>query len=155
MSLNNDSIYAQKGFTLSRTKFENIKNPSKLHFIAARYNLDNGIQLLKWIVESPLCDQGTAKLIFWKVGPSYYTQFNKDTVNKFDEGVYNLLRTIIRNFENGFYKKGNCAYNPSDYNDANYINPNAQWSIPAVLKLPTKRLNSPKIGNRIRYQLIN
>ncbi len=35
------------------------------YYLASIYNWDDGVIVLKWIIESPICDKGTAMKIFW------------------------------------------------------------------------------------------
>ncbi|MEM7297691.1 MAG: DUF4274 domain-containing protein [Bacteroidota bacterium] len=127
--------------------FNQITNPAELHFIADLYNWDDGTEVLEWIVDSDLCDEGTAKLIFWRAEPQDFTSCESVVdVGFMGEDVYKLLRKIIRNFEDGIYKKATIAYDPAMDVDLNYKNPKEKWAIPEYLKQPTKGQSIVLVG---------
>lgn len=39
-------------------------NSTDQYFLAENYNWDDGVEVLSWIINSPICDKGTAILIF-------------------------------------------------------------------------------------------
>lgn len=98
--------------------------------------------MLRWIIDSPHCDRGTAALIFWRSQPEYYTQFTNDAEATWAADVYALLRRIILNWENGKYGHEQISYDPKTDQGAprniNERNPQEKWPIPDYLKLPTK-----------------
>ncbi len=47
-------------------------NSTDQYYLAQHYNWDDGIEVLKWIIESRKCDKGTASLIFWASEPDWY-----------------------------------------------------------------------------------
>lgn len=40
--------------------------------VAVDWNCDNGLKPLRWIIEQPECDKGTALLIYWVSDPNYF-----------------------------------------------------------------------------------
>jgi len=143
--LDNFNEYSFEGHIPDKSIFDRIDNPAELHFIAKNYNWDDGILVLNWIINNAICDKATAKFIFWTAAPDYYTQFEKASDNEYDDGVFGLLKTIIKNFENGFYIKEEFSFNPNNYGDVDYLNPKAKWVIPKFLK-------TPAIGQDIEYK---
>jgi hypothetical protein len=98
--------------------FNKITTPEELHYIAENHNWDNGITLLEWIVESQLCSEATALMIFWRAQPYDYLKYN---LNKklpkddyVDTDIFNLIKTIMEKYKNGFYKKTSIKYNPKE-----------------------------------------
>jgi len=119
--------------------FDSITEPAELHYIAEIYNWDDGPELLTWIINSPICDIGTAKLIFWRAQPDDYTYYSSEEESS--DGVFTLLQTIISNFEKGFYKSEKILYNPHEDSgapDLSNENPNPKWKIPDYLKTKGK-----------------
>lgn len=117
--------------------FDSITNPVELHLIVANYNWDDGVDVLTWIAESPICDKATAAMIFWHSQPSYYTQFDNAEEADWGGDVYTLLRKIINNFESGFYKTTLIYYDPQADPTAEGVDetyPNPKWLIPDYLK---------------------
>ena len=122
----------------SRELFLTITSPTELHFIADWYNWDDGIQVLEWIIDSELCDEGTAKLIFWRAQPQDYTAYEKVEEVTYGKEVFLLIKKIIDKFYTGFYTRALIAYDPSIDADLQYSNPKSKWAIPTQLKEPTK-----------------
>ena len=121
--------------------FNEINNPEELYCLAHFHNWDDGTELLNLIVQSEYCDEGTAKMIFWRAQPDYYQAFSTAEEAEYDADVYKLLRLILKNFENGMYSKKELHFNPktddgspSDLSDAE----NAKWKIPKMLREETK-----------------
>ncbi len=121
--------------TPDKKLFDSITEPAELHYIADKYNWDDGPEVLAWIINNPICDIGTAKLIFWRAQPDDYTSYSSEEESS--DGVYTLLQNIITNFEKGFYKNEKILYDPLGDDgapDINNENPNPKWKIPDYLK---------------------
>ena len=122
-----------------RKSFEKIEKPAQLHYLADIYNWDDEIDVLDWIISSPVCDKGTALLIFWRAEPDYYTKFENEDEAGTDKEIYLLLRKIITNWQSGFYKKERFRFDPiAEEYDVDYRYPNEKWQIPDEMKKPTK-----------------
>lgn len=122
-----------------RAVFETITNPVEYHLIAANYNWDDGSQVLRWIVTSPLCERATAQLIFWRAQPAFYTRFTSAEEADYEAEVYTLLRTIMQQWEAGTYSSTLIAYDPRTdpmAEDITYHDPQEKWAIPSYLKQP-------------------
>lgn len=120
--------------------FDTLDNPLEYHYIADIYNWDDGVEVLSWIINNPLCDTGTAKMIFWRAQPSYYTQFLTKEEADFDREVFELIKTIIEKIQTGFYRRQNIAYNPIKdpaAEETDYEDPEAKWKIPDFMKEPS------------------
>lgn len=55
--------------TIEFSRWLHAATPDQWHQSAQSWNWDNGTYRLKWIVEQPTCDLGTALLIFWGSDP--------------------------------------------------------------------------------------
>jgi hypothetical protein len=131
--------FSFEGRQPDRAVFDTIVNPVEYHLIAGNYNWDDGAQVLTWIIESPLCDKGTALLIFWRAQPDFYTQFSSVEEADYEAEVYRLVRAIMGKWEAGFYQTSLIAYDPTGDPMAADIasrHPKEKWSIPAYLKQP-------------------
>lgn len=92
-----------------------LNTPEKLHEFAARYNWDDGLEVPRWIVNHPLCDRGTALMMYWLAGPRYYCQYaTRDDVphSGWNLQHYDLLREIEEKYLNGFYQHQTILFNP-------------------------------------------
>ena len=118
--------------------YDSIHNPLELHFIADMYNWDDGTEVLSWIVNDKLCDEGTAKLIFWRAEPHDFTECETtEDAEYMGKDVFLLLKNILDNFKRGFYKQSKIPYTPADDVDIEYISTKAKWIIPKYLQEPT------------------
>jgi hypothetical protein len=99
-----------------REIFNILTTSEELHHIAENHNWDNGITVLEWIVESTLCGEATALMIFWMAQPNDYVKynFNENSIKYVDMDIFNLIKTIMKNYVKGFYKKTSIKYNPKD-----------------------------------------
>lgn len=116
-------------------------NSSDQYYLAQNYNWDNGVQVLRWIIESPKCDKGTASLIFWTSEPDFYFKYTEATIPNYEKGIFLLLQLITEKFNKNEFKKSNLKFDPTvkvskiDWNE-NY----AYWDIPKEIKISTKGL---------------
>jgi hypothetical protein len=97
--------------------FNKLTSSEELHYIAENHNWDSGITVLEWIVKNKLCSEATALMIFWGAQPNDYLKYNlnsKSLKNYDDMDIFNLIRTVMKNYKNGFYKKCLIKYNPKD-----------------------------------------
>jgi hypothetical protein len=120
--------------------FETINDPLEYHYIASIYNWDDGVEVLSSIVNNPICDKGTAKMIFWRSQPSYYTRFLTEEEAGYDSDIFSLVKSIVDNFQNGFYSNQNIYYNPiedSAAEETDYIDQKAKWQIPEFMREPS------------------
>jgi hypothetical protein len=46
-----------------------VESPVELHYFAMNYNWDDGEDALRAVLEHPLCDMGTASMIYWLAQP--------------------------------------------------------------------------------------
>ncbi|MEM7656415.1 MAG: DUF4274 domain-containing protein [Bacteroidota bacterium] len=132
-----------------RNLFESITDPAELHFIADIYNWDDGTTVLEWIVDSPLCEPATAKMIFWRSQPDYYTTIEKEEEAGWALDVYQLLKKILKHFQEDRYQAGNIGYDPKQDTcapeDLDYRDPAETWTIPDWMKTPIP-------GAQVRYE---
>jgi hypothetical protein len=96
--------------------FDKLTTPEELHYIANNHNWDNGITVLEWIVKSKLCSEATALMIFWRAQPYDYTEYNYEAkvIKNGDIKIFYLIKTIMENYKNGFYKKTKIKYDPKE-----------------------------------------
>jgi len=115
--------------------FKKLNSSAQLHYLADLYNWDEEKNVLEWIVDSPLCDYGTALLIFWRAQPDFYTQFANEAEAGYEKDTYNLLQRILGNYRNGKYRKAGIKYLPlEDGQDIENNYPDQKWKIPEEFK---------------------
>ena len=116
---------------LSREAFDQLQTPQELAYLAEQHNWDNGVQLMLWIAQSPLCSQATAAEIFWLSQPQEYQQYKlasrlRPTAR---QQVCALIQVVMQRY-------------PQDYATADdlHFDPAPMWQnqlvIPAALYKP-------------------
>lgn len=122
-------------------------NSTDQYYLAENYNWDDGVEILKWIIESKKCDKGTASLIFWKSEPDYYFQKSESEISDYEKDTFLLLKRIVEKFSNNEFKKSNLKYNPTEREKrVNWSKQNSEWNIPEELKKATKGFSIMSIG---------
>ncbi len=137
--------------------FETLTCSEELHQLAKKYNWDDGVQVMEWIIESPLCDKGTALLIYWHLDVGYYQKYScQDEANKIRRGEvlvnysYRLLMNIQGKFLANHYRQEKIKFDPCNYLGSNLIKERApdeedpvKWDIPDAMKKATEGEDFP------------
>ncbi|WP_114521111.1 DUF4274 domain-containing protein [Altererythrobacter sp. ZODW24] len=86
------------------------KSPKFYHIVAGRWNWDEGIEVLDWIISQKDCDSGTAQMVFWMGEPYFYSEDSRKEDGSFgvNEKAYQFLLKIVRLWNDGHYS--NWAY---------------------------------------------
>lgn len=83
------------------------------HYLADIVNWDIHVALLQRIAENKQCSEATALMIFWRAQPEEYTVYKWDAKRiAGDPEIFQLIKTIITNFENHFYQRSHLSYDP-------------------------------------------
>lgn len=99
----------------SREFFTSVADPEELHVFAALYNWDGGVEDLHRVVRHPLCDLGTALLVYWRGQPDFYLQYaDRAAVPDHAKEDYDLLREIEQRVEAGLYRTASQPFDPAD-----------------------------------------
>lgn len=126
-----------------RKDFSNIKtivsNSKDLDQMVDHYNYDQGNEFLGWVINHPNCDKGTALKLYWRLGASWYTQYeNESQVPSHAEEGYKLIKKVERLYMADYFKKCYVAYEPEkDYIEP-YANVMVKERIPSMMFLPVK-----------------
>ena len=122
-------------------------NSTDQYYLAENYNWDDGVEILKWIIDSEKCDKGTASLIFWTSEPDYYFEKSESEIPDYEKDTFLLLKKIVEKFNKKEFKKSNLKYNPINReNRIDWTKQNSEWKIPEELKKPTKGFIIISIG---------
>lgn len=89
-------------------------NAVEQYYLAESHNWDNLQNVLDWIIDSPICDKGTASMIFWLAQPDWYLSQPVEEIPDYEMPVYHLLQKIIRKFEQNEFKTEVLEFDPSD-----------------------------------------
>jgi len=131
-------------------KYLEKSEPPDWHQVAWNWNWDNRIEPLRWIIENPKCDKGTALLIYWYGNPGWYTKYdNKDQVSVYEMDNYLLVKDIEEKYLSGYYKNENIYFDPKDDEGDDWtrdIQEEALTKIPSEMTKPVNGEKLEKIG---------
>ncbi|MDV3752135.1 DUF4274 domain-containing protein [Elizabethkingia anophelis] len=102
---------------LDESIFRELKTTEELHYLATHHNWDNGVKVLQWIVESPICSEATALELFWLAQPQDFQQceLNITLQDEYLNEVFTLLKTILKNYPDSFYQKTSRRFDPAPF----------------------------------------
>ena len=115
--------------------FEKLSHPAELFYLAHIYNWDDGTEILRWIIGSPLCSEATAALIFWRSQPDYYRRYSLsgDLSTRLNDGeVLSLLHSIIQKHQNNDFNEIKIAFDPEPELES-LTAQNPKWDVPEAL----------------------
>jgi hypothetical protein len=94
--------------------FESISDAEELHLYADGFNWDTGVEQMRRVIQHPLCDRGTALLIYWRGAPGYYARFGDraETRNPDQADHYDLLQEIEQKVTSGEFPTRRFIYDP-------------------------------------------
>jgi hypothetical protein len=94
--------------------FDTISDAEELHLYADGFNWDTGVEEMRRVIRHPLCDRGTARLIYWRGAPGYYARFSdrSETRNPDQADHYDLLREIEQKISAGHFRTHRFVYDP-------------------------------------------
>lgn len=95
-------------------KLNSLKTSEELHYLATILNWDIHLPILQWISENPLCTKATGLMMFWLAQPKDFTKYMFQAEIKEGQDVFHLIKTIMVNYQNNFYKESEIHYNPED-----------------------------------------
>lgn len=84
-----------------------------LHRLADQWNWDDGLTVLRLIIDNQQCAIGTALLIYWRGSPHYFRKYtHRNQIEHYNLGNYDLLLEIEKRMEAGFFQHRGIAYDP-------------------------------------------
>lgn len=88
-------------------------DPEELHVFAKEFNWDCGCSEMAAVIAHPLCDLGTALLIYWLGAPGYYLQYGgRSDVPEEEQETFDLLQEIERKVLAGGFRARSQPFNP-------------------------------------------
>lgn len=124
---------------------ETLQTAEELHLYAWNYNWDSGIDSMRRVIHHPLCDKGTALLIYWYAGPGYLYQFlTRDEVSEYIRDQYDFLMELEQKYLSGAYQSEAITFDPA-HDEGTGTNWTKEYAkipkkrqIPAEMYQPTK-----------------
>jgi len=116
--------------------FETVTDAEELHLYADGFNWDTGVEELRRVTRHPLCDRGTALLIYWRGGPGWYAQYSdRAEIRNADEADgYDLSHEIERLIIQGRFATYRFHYDPT--NDRGTDLTRGPSDVPQVRQIP-------------------
>ncbi|RDC64355.1 DUF4274 domain-containing protein [Adhaeribacter pallidiroseus] len=121
---------------LYRKNFQRLETPEELHYFMLHWNWDEGNHIPQQVVEHPLCDKGTALMVYWQLDPSFYTKYNSiEEAPNYVREDYNLLNSLEQRLLSNDFKTSKIKFIPSSI---------ASWEsredskIPSILKIASE-----------------
>jgi hypothetical protein len=92
---------------------------AELHAFVDQMNWDGGgADRLNRVLAHPLCDRGTALMIYWLARPTFYLAYQTRDRVRDEVGwaleEFDMLREIERRFADGTFASADIAFNPAD-----------------------------------------
>ncbi len=96
--------------------FETVTDAEELHLYADGFNWDTGVEELRRVVRHPLCDKGTALLIYWRGAPGWYPRYAARSEIRPPDQVdqYELLGEIEQKIIGGHFRTHLFHYDPKN-----------------------------------------
>lgn len=119
--------------------FETVTDAEELHLYADGFNWDCGVEELRRVIRHPLCDRGTAFLIYWRGAPGWYARYGdrSETRNPDQADHFDLLREIEQKVLSGHFRLKRFHYDPKNDRGhdmtARYGNTERKRQIPAEM----------------------
>jgi hypothetical protein len=125
-----DAVYVE---TLLR-----IESSAELHALAQQINWDGGLDKLNAVVDHPLCDRGTALMIYWFSEPMYFADFTSDdVVPDVNQPLKRFLNRVETKLMTEHFKSNTISFDPmSNLNVVQRRKIENVASIPSALKRP-------------------
>jgi len=93
--------------------FAAVSKPTELHLYASLFNWDCGVEELERVVTHPICDRGTALMIYWRSQPDYYLKYsNVDEMPLHEREGFELIQHIQQRISAGAYQHWTITYDP-------------------------------------------
>jgi hypothetical protein len=101
----------------TRTAYEallaQVESPEELHAYASEFNWDCGCEEMRDVIRHPLCDLGTALLIYWHAAPSWFLQYaDRSEVGEHEIDTLTLIEEIEQRVRDQQYKTASQPFDP-------------------------------------------
>jgi hypothetical protein len=113
-----------------------LKTAKGLHNFANGFDWDDDMEFMFAVIRHEKCEAATAKLVYWRIGPTYFQQYDSaDEVEDINRNAFNLLTEIGQNMKDGKYLAGKQMYDPTsdnfkDRTKSELTESEIKWAIP-------------------------
>lgn len=107
-------LYECEDDTSFEKEFAKIETSEELHEFASEFNWDCGFSELDAVLTHPLCDRGTALMIYWLAEPVYFADFSciEDVPNVNREG-YRFVNHAKNLLTQNCFESNEISFDPS------------------------------------------
>ncbi len=121
---------------------EQFATSDELHHFAWNYNWDNDLDDLWWIIRNPLCDKGTALLLYWTACPRWLYQYGRrEEVPPYEREHYDFVKELEHRYLTNLYTHETTHVDPSNDRGTNwtteYRDVAIKQQIPEAMFTPT------------------
>ena len=116
--------------------FSALSTPEELFLFASESH--PAMQPAEWLalLDHPLCDQGTALLIFWRNSPEYF--YGDEPVGGWEREPYDLVRQIERRYSAGGYPFAVVKFDPDAFKGFGFLTKCSRLDkVPAAMCRPS------------------
>ena len=122
---------------------QEVETSEELHQFAGNFYPDGGIDILRKVINHPLCDKGTALMIYCMGRPGYYYRQleRKKSLRPEQQEAFELLKEIEEKYTSNGFTRSNIKFDPHDARGQDLLkedsaNPGNKM-IPEVMKIAT------------------
>lgn len=119
-----------------------IDSPIALHCLAANLNWDYGTTGIRMALDHPLCDAGTALMLYWLGEPGHIARQEPEVVA--------LLNLIQERYLAGSFGPARISIDPHDIFGENKVQVGDVSAIPSMLLTPTPGFDATGVANIVR-----
>lgn len=132
-----DPEQADLEFDATLAQFE---SPHELHQYAANFNWDGGCSELQKVIRHPLCDKGTALMIYFLGGATflYLLQQRRKPLIGEQPKLFAFLKEIEIMFERNEFKSRQIKFDPSNARGRNFLAKDGAEILPLIMKQATE-----------------
>jgi hypothetical protein len=97
---------------LRRAAIAQLATPHELHAFADHHNWDDGVDELRAVIESPMCDRGTALMLYWRTDGVFCREPSE--VSAYQREIHDFVLEIERRFLGGSFRSQVIRFDPKD-----------------------------------------
>jgi hypothetical protein len=122
-------------------RFAALESSEELFLFA--HHASGDLTAAEWrrVIDHPLCDRGTALLVFWRNSPAYLYQYASAADVPYDDGRYELVKDIERLYLAGAFPDRGLRFDPASFRGHNLLQSHPEGGggerIPPELRRPS------------------
>lgn len=129
-------------------QFELIGSPEEMFLHASECHPAQGVPEWRRLLDHPLCDQGTALLIFWRCSPVHFYGDEPAGGWGWDRDCYDFVREIAARCEAKAFPSAVVRFDPGKFKNFSFLDPYSPEQlarVPAHMQTPTPGESVPPL----------